>query len=125
MVATKLDGNSIALAIRQRLGAEIAEKQRQNPRYHPSLRIIQGTIENAQDSRKREKKGEEGKKDSLVPLLPLLPTSYCARIVTNWLFPFCSSSWRPFRFLYVSPPSVSYSYAYLTHMLIGPTWNRC
>ncbi|KAL6690278.1 formate--tetrahydrofolate ligase domain-containing protein [Trichoderma pleuroticola] len=41
MVATKLDGNSIAKAIRERLGAEIAEKQKQNPRYHPSLRIIQ------------------------------------------------------------------------------------
>lgn len=43
MVATKLDGNSIAKAIRERLGAEIAEKQKKNPRYHPSLRIIQGT----------------------------------------------------------------------------------
>ncbi|UKZ77960.1 hypothetical protein TrVFT333_005694 [Trichoderma virens FT-333] len=41
MVATKLDGNSIAKAIRERLGAEIAEKQKKNPRYHPSLRIIQ------------------------------------------------------------------------------------
>ncbi|KAL6859640.1 hypothetical protein J3F83DRAFT_320128 [Trichoderma novae-zelandiae] len=41
MVATKLDGNSIAKAIRERLGAEIAEKQKKNPRYRPSLRIIQ------------------------------------------------------------------------------------
>lgn len=47
MVATKLDGNTIAKAIRERLGAEIAEKQKKNPRYHPSLRIIQGTSANA------------------------------------------------------------------------------
>lgn len=51
MVATKLDGNSIAKAIRERLGAEIAEKQQQNPRYRPSLRIIQGMAAHAQDSK--------------------------------------------------------------------------
>ncbi|KAL6908893.1 hypothetical protein GGI43DRAFT_160132 [Trichoderma evansii] len=51
MVATKLDGNSIAKAIRERLGAEIAEKQQKNPRYRPSLRIIQGMAEHAQDSK--------------------------------------------------------------------------
>jgi hypothetical protein len=51
MVATKLDGNSIAKAIRERLGAEIAEKQQKNPRYRPSLRIIQGMAAHAQDSK--------------------------------------------------------------------------
>lgn len=42
MVATKLDGTAIAKAIRERLGAEIVEKQKLNPRYRPSLKIIQG-----------------------------------------------------------------------------------
>lgn len=42
MAATRLDGTAIAKAVRERLGAEIAAKQKQNPRYSPSLRIIQG-----------------------------------------------------------------------------------
>ncbi|KAK0389688.1 hypothetical protein NLU13_3261 [Sarocladium strictum] len=41
MVATKLDGTAIAKGIRARLGAEIAEKQKLNPRYKPSLKILQ------------------------------------------------------------------------------------
>ncbi|KAH6899751.1 formate--tetrahydrofolate ligase-domain-containing protein [Thelonectria olida] len=41
MGAIKLDGTAIAKAIRERLGAEIAEKQRVNPRFKPSLKIIQ------------------------------------------------------------------------------------
>ncbi|KFH45262.1 C-1-tetrahydrofolate synthase-like protein [Hapsidospora chrysogenum ATCC 11550] len=43
MGATKLDGTAIAKSIRERLGAEIAEKQKLNPRYKPTLKIIQGT----------------------------------------------------------------------------------
>jgi methylenetetrahydrofolate dehydrogenase (NADP+)/methenyltetrahydrofolate cyclohydrolase/formyltetrahydrofolate synthetase len=42
MVATKLDGTAIAKGIRERLGQEIAEKQKLNPRYKPSLKILQG-----------------------------------------------------------------------------------
>jgi len=42
MTATKIDGTAIAKGIRERLHAEIAEKQKINPRYNPSLRIIQG-----------------------------------------------------------------------------------
>lgn len=42
MVATKIDGTAIAKKIRERLHAEIAEKQAINPRYNPSLKIIQG-----------------------------------------------------------------------------------
>lgn len=42
MTATKIDGTAIAKKIRERLHAEIAEKQKVNPRYTPSLRIIQG-----------------------------------------------------------------------------------
>jgi methylenetetrahydrofolate dehydrogenase (NADP+)/methenyltetrahydrofolate cyclohydrolase/formyltetrahydrofolate synthetase len=42
MVATKLDGTAIAKTIRERLGTEIVEKQKLNPRYRPALRIIQG-----------------------------------------------------------------------------------
>ena len=42
MVATRLDGTAIAKAIRERLAAEIVEKQEFNPRYKPNLRIIQG-----------------------------------------------------------------------------------
>lgn len=44
MVATKLDGTAIAKSIRQRLGEEIAEKQKLNPRYKPCLKIIQGAF---------------------------------------------------------------------------------
>lgn len=42
MGAIKLDGTAIAKAIRERLGAEIVEKQKLNPRYKPCLKIIQG-----------------------------------------------------------------------------------
>jgi hypothetical protein len=43
MAATKIDGTAIAKSIREKIGAEILEKQKSNPRYKPSLRIIQGT----------------------------------------------------------------------------------
>lgn len=43
MTATKIDGNAIAKNIRERLHAEIEATQRSNPRYKPSLKIIQGT----------------------------------------------------------------------------------
>lgn len=43
MVATKLDGTAIAKSIRERIGREIAERQKLNPRYRPSLKIVQGT----------------------------------------------------------------------------------
>lgn len=41
MGATKIDGKVIAQKIRERLGAEVAQKQKANPRYRPSLKIIQ------------------------------------------------------------------------------------
>lgn len=41
MGATKIDGKVIAKKIRERLGAEVAQKQKANPRYRPSLKIIQ------------------------------------------------------------------------------------
>ncbi|KAH7326348.1 formate--tetrahydrofolate ligase-domain-containing protein [Stachybotrys elegans] len=41
MVAVRLDGTAIAKSIRERLGQEITEKQKLNPRYKPSLKIIQ------------------------------------------------------------------------------------
>lgn len=44
MVATKLDGTAIAKSIRERIGREIAERQKLNPRYRPSLKIVQGTL---------------------------------------------------------------------------------
>lgn len=43
MVAAKLDGTAIAKGIREKLGQDIAEKQKLNPRFKPSLKIIQGT----------------------------------------------------------------------------------
>ena len=43
MAATKIDGTAIAKKIRETLHAEIAEKQQANPRYQPSLKIVQGT----------------------------------------------------------------------------------
>src|SRR5687767_3545608 len=42
MVAQKIDGTAIAKGIRERLGAQIKEKQAKNPRYRPSLKIVQG-----------------------------------------------------------------------------------
>ncbi|KAI1331803.1 formate--tetrahydrofolate ligase-domain-containing protein [Xylariaceae sp. FL0255] len=41
MTAVKLDGTAIAKAIRERLAAEVVEKQKINPKYRPSLKIIQ------------------------------------------------------------------------------------
>ncbi|KAI1105336.1 formate-tetrahydrofolate ligase [Jackrogersella minutella] len=41
MTATRLDGTAIAKKIRERLAAEIVEKQRSNPKYKPCLKIIQ------------------------------------------------------------------------------------
>jgi hypothetical protein len=42
MTATKIDGTAIARSIRERLGGEIKKKQETNPRYKPSLKIVQG-----------------------------------------------------------------------------------
>lgn len=42
MPAQIIDGSAIAKGIRQKLNGEIAERQRTNPRYKPSLVIIQG-----------------------------------------------------------------------------------
>jgi methylenetetrahydrofolate dehydrogenase (NADP+) / methenyltetrahydrofolate cyclohydrolase / formyltetrahydrofolate synthetase len=41
MTATKIDGTAIAKSIRERISTEIADKQAANPRYKPSLVIIQ------------------------------------------------------------------------------------
>ncbi|KAL5452196.1 hypothetical protein PMIN06_006019 [Paraphaeosphaeria minitans] len=41
MTASKIDGNAIARSIRERLGAEVKQKQAINPRYRPSLKIVQ------------------------------------------------------------------------------------
>ncbi|MCJ1471391.1 tetrahydrofolate synthase [Lambiella insularis] len=41
MAAAKIDGTAIAKAIRERINAEIKEKQAKNPRYRPSLTIVQ------------------------------------------------------------------------------------
>jgi methylenetetrahydrofolate dehydrogenase (NADP+)/methenyltetrahydrofolate cyclohydrolase/formyltetrahydrofolate synthetase len=43
MTASKIDGTAIAKKIRERLQTEIVETQKINPRYKPSLKIIQGT----------------------------------------------------------------------------------
>jgi methylenetetrahydrofolate dehydrogenase (NADP+)/methenyltetrahydrofolate cyclohydrolase/formyltetrahydrofolate synthetase len=42
MSATKIDGTAVAKKIRERLHHEITERRKTNPRYQPSLRIIQG-----------------------------------------------------------------------------------
>jgi hypothetical protein len=42
MTATKIDGTAIAKSIRERLQSEIQATQKINPRYKPSLKIIQG-----------------------------------------------------------------------------------
>lgn len=42
MAATKIDGTAIAKKIRERLRSEIAHVRDTNPRFRPSLKIIQG-----------------------------------------------------------------------------------
>lgn len=42
MTAKKIDGTAIAKSIRERLHAEIENTQKTNPRFKPSLKIIQG-----------------------------------------------------------------------------------
>ena len=42
MTASKIDGNAIARSIRERIGREVKQKQETNPRYRPSLKIVQG-----------------------------------------------------------------------------------
>ncbi|KAF2260922.1 FTHFS-domain-containing protein [Lojkania enalia] len=41
MTATKIDGTAIARSIRERLGEQIKKRQETNPRYRPSLKIVQ------------------------------------------------------------------------------------
>jgi 5,10-methylene-tetrahydrofolate dehydrogenase/methenyl tetrahydrofolate cyclohydrolase len=42
MAGIKIDGTAIAKEIREKLHAQIDEQLKTNPRYHPSLKIIQG-----------------------------------------------------------------------------------
>jgi hypothetical protein len=44
MTATKIDGTAIAKNIREKLHAEIEQAQKINPRYKPTLKIIQGNL---------------------------------------------------------------------------------
>lgn len=44
MPARVLDGTALAKGIRERIGADIAQKQKANPRYKPCLKIIQGKL---------------------------------------------------------------------------------
>jgi methylenetetrahydrofolate dehydrogenase (NADP+)/methenyltetrahydrofolate cyclohydrolase/formyltetrahydrofolate synthetase len=44
MTATKIDGTAIAKKIREKLHTKIVETQKTNPRYKPSLKIIQGML---------------------------------------------------------------------------------
>ncbi|CAE7178612.1 hypothetical protein P3342_002141 [Pyrenophora teres f. teres] len=41
MAGQKIDGTAIAKSIREKLGAKIKERQEKNPRYRPSLKIVQ------------------------------------------------------------------------------------
>ncbi|KAF2817461.1 putative C1 tetrahydrofolate synthase [Mytilinidion resinicola] len=60
MTATKIDGKAIAQSIRTRLGAEIQKRQETNPRYKPSLRIVQvGTREDSSTYVKMKLKAAE------------------------------------------------------------------
>jgi methylenetetrahydrofolate dehydrogenase (NADP+)/methenyltetrahydrofolate cyclohydrolase/formyltetrahydrofolate synthetase len=43
MVAEKIDGTAIAKRIRERINKDIAERQKINPRFKPSLTIVQGS----------------------------------------------------------------------------------
>jgi methylenetetrahydrofolate dehydrogenase (NADP+)/methenyltetrahydrofolate cyclohydrolase/formyltetrahydrofolate synthetase len=49
MAATKIDGTAIAKEIRERLNAHIKTTQESNPRFKPSLKIIQGMQSSSSD----------------------------------------------------------------------------
>lgn len=42
MSAATIDGTAIARTIREKLHAEIAQKQKSNPRFQPCFKILQG-----------------------------------------------------------------------------------
>jgi hypothetical protein len=44
MTATKIDGTAIAKEIRERIHKDIEDAQKSNPRFKPSLKIIQGGL---------------------------------------------------------------------------------
>jgi methylenetetrahydrofolate dehydrogenase (NADP+) / methenyltetrahydrofolate cyclohydrolase / formyltetrahydrofolate synthetase len=44
MTAKKIDGTAIAKSIREKLHAEVENTQKTNPRFKPSLKIIQGKL---------------------------------------------------------------------------------
>lgn len=44
MAAIKIDGTAIGKRIREGLHVEILERQKANPNYKPSLKIIQGVF---------------------------------------------------------------------------------
>jgi hypothetical protein len=44
MPATKIDGTAIAKSIREKINADIRQKQQSNPRYKPCLVIVQGLL---------------------------------------------------------------------------------
>lgn len=44
MAAIKIDGTALAKKIREGLHEEILERQKANPKYRPSLKIIQGVF---------------------------------------------------------------------------------
>jgi hypothetical protein len=44
MTAKKIDGTAIAKSIREKLHAEVENTQKINPRFKPSLKIIQGKL---------------------------------------------------------------------------------
>jgi len=44
MAGSKIDGTAIAKSIREKLNAQIQKTQEVNPRYKPSLVIIQGML---------------------------------------------------------------------------------
>ncbi|KAK5942262.1 tetrahydrofolate synthase [Knufia obscura] len=72
MVGTKIDGTAIAKSIREKLHAEIEEAQKSNPRFKPSLKIIQ--VGDRQDSatyvRMKLKAAEEASIDCELVHLP-------------------------------------------------------
>jgi methylenetetrahydrofolate dehydrogenase (NADP+) / methenyltetrahydrofolate cyclohydrolase / formyltetrahydrofolate synthetase len=47
MTGQKIDGTAIAKGVREHLKAEIEQKLQINPRFKPSLTIVQGMAENS------------------------------------------------------------------------------
>lgn len=94
MAATKLDGTAIAKSIRERLAKDIAAKQQSNPRFKPSLKIIQGIFTCSFEGQQRRPTANSYPLQSAIVLILVSDPACCGQLdtarLTN-LFPFLAT----------------------------------